>query len=197
MRHREVVTAAELKDACDEEFPSCQVLLMAAAVGDFKPSLPSEGKLKRSGRERLQIELEPNPDILAGLAAQRREGQTLVGFAAEHGERAIDNAREKLARKGVDAVVVNDISRTDIGFDAEANEVTILIAACERSAPAQDGLGPPGPEPAAAAIAERHVARAAKAQVAGAILDAVEEIRARRRPAPARIKTPTSTVSGG
>ena len=130
---REVVTAAELERACAEEFPACNVLLMAAAVADFRPSAPKDGKIKKSGRTRLELELEPTADVLAGLAGRRRDGQTLVGFAAEHGERAIDCAREKLTAKGLDAVVVNDISRTDIGFDVDANEVTILTAAGERS----------------------------------------------------------------
>jgi len=151
---REVSTAAELRQACEEEFPACDVLLMAAAVADFRPSAPAAGKIKKTGRDRLQVELEPTADVIAGLAAQRRPGQTLVGFAAEHGERAIEFGRSKLERKDLDAVVVNDISRPDIGFEADANEVTIITA---------DG--------------ERHVPRASKMQVAGAILDAIEHLR--------------------
>jgi phosphopantothenoylcysteine decarboxylase/phosphopantothenate--cysteine ligase len=157
---REVVTAADLKLACDEEFPSCDVLLMAAAVADFRPAAPQEGKLKRAGRARLQVELEPTPDVLAELTAQRHDGQTLVGFAAEHGTQAVEYGRGKLSGKGVDAIVVNDISRDDIGFDSEDNEVTILTAAAGGSE-----------------IDERHVPRAAKAQVAEAILDTVEYLR--------------------
>jgi len=151
---REVSTAAELRQACEEEFPACDVLLMAAAVADFRPSAPAAGKIKKTGRDRLQVELEPTADVIAGLAAQRRPGQTLVGFAAEHGERAIEFGRSKLEGKDLDAVVVNDISRPDIGFEADANEVTIITA---------DG--------------ERHVPRASKMQVAGAILDAIEHLR--------------------
>jgi len=151
---REVSTAAELRQACEEEFPTCNVLLMTAAVADYSPSAPTAGKIKKAGRDRLQIELEPTVDVIAGLAAQRHSGQTLVGFAAEHGERAIECGRAKLMGKGLDAVVVNDISRTDIGFEADANEVTIITA---------DG--------------ERHVPRASKMQVAGAILDAIERLR--------------------
>ena len=161
---REVVTAAELKEACEQEFSSCDVLLMAAAVADFRPAAPSPGKIKKSGRARLQLELEATPDVLAGLAAQRRDGQTLIGFAAEHGERAIECGREKLLAKGVDAVVVNDISRGDIGFDADANEVTILTAA-------MNGNGQ---------IGERRVPRAFKADIAEAILDTVEQLRSER-----------------
>ncbi len=158
---RDLVTAAQLKDACELEFPSCDVLLMAAAVADFAPADPEGGKIKKSARERLELVLEPTADVLAGLAAQRRDGQTLVGFAAEHGERALACARGKLTGKGLDALVVNDISRSDIGFDVDANEVTILSA--------RAGAG--------AEIEERHVPRASKAQVAEAILDAVESLR--------------------
>jgi phosphopantothenoylcysteine decarboxylase/phosphopantothenate--cysteine ligase len=170
---RAVVTAAELKAACEREFPSCDVLLMAAAVADFTPAAPAEGKIKKSTRERLELVLEPTADVLAGLAEHRRDGQTLVGFAAEHGEQALEHARGKLTAKRLDAIVVNDISRSDIGFDVDANEVTILTATA-----ASNG-GPPGAaghEPAAR-IAERHVPRATKAQVAEAILDSVESLR--------------------
>jgi phosphopantothenoylcysteine decarboxylase/phosphopantothenate--cysteine ligase len=158
---RAVSTAAELLQACEEEFPACDVLLMAAAVADFRPRSPAEGKIKKTGREHLQVELESTTDVIAGLAKRRRPDQTLVGFAAEHGERAIECGHAKLAGKGLDAVVVNDISRTDIGFEVDANEVTILTAAGEE---AGTGL--------------RHVPRASKSEIAGAILDAVEGLRA-------------------
>ncbi len=151
---RDVGSAAELAQACEQEFPGCDVLLMSAAVADFTPAAPADGKIKKSRRERLEIALEPTADVLAGLAAHRRDGQTLIGFAAEHGQNAVEIAREKLARKSLDALVVNDISRTDIGFDVDANEVTILTAA-----------------------GEQHVPRASKAHVAGAVLDAVESLR--------------------
>jgi phosphopantothenoylcysteine decarboxylase / phosphopantothenate---cysteine ligase len=157
---REVGTAAELEAACDEEFPSCDVLLMAAAVADFRPALPEDGKIKKADRASLQLMLEPTTDVLATLAAHRREGQTLVGFAAEHGEGALDSARQKLAAKRLDAVVVNDISRADIGFDVEANEVTVLGVRGDRSE-----------------LEQWHVPRARKTQVAEAILDIVGELR--------------------
>jgi phosphopantothenoylcysteine decarboxylase / phosphopantothenate---cysteine ligase len=100
------------------------------------------------------IELERTPDILTGLAATRRLDQVLIGFAAEHGDQALEYGRDKLARKGLDAVVVNDIARADIGFEGPDNEVTIVTAR-----------------------GERHVARASKAEVARAILDVVGELR--------------------
>jgi phosphopantothenoylcysteine decarboxylase/phosphopantothenate--cysteine ligase len=159
-RH-EVTTAAQLKDVCEQEFPSCDVLLMSAAVADFAPAAPADGKIKKADRSRLELVLEPTADVLAGLAAARRAEQTLVGFAAEHGEQAVNDAGVKLTSKGVDALVVNDISRPDIGFDVDANEVTILTAAHNGSAQ----------------IGCRHVPRASKAQVAAAILDAVESLR--------------------
>jgi phosphopantothenoylcysteine decarboxylase / phosphopantothenate---cysteine ligase len=158
---REVTTAAELKDVCEQEFPRCDVLLMSAAVADFTPQAPAEGKIKKADRSRLELVLEPTADVLAGLAAARRAEQTLVGFAAEHGEQAVKDAGVKLATKGVDALVVNDISRADIGFDVDSNEVTILTAAHNGNAQ----------------IGSRHVPRASKAQVAAAILDAVESLR--------------------
>jgi phosphopantothenoylcysteine decarboxylase/phosphopantothenate--cysteine ligase len=155
VRWREVSTAEELRLACEEEFPACDVLLMAAAVADFRPASPAEGKIKKAGREALQVELEPTTDVIAALAERRRAEQTLVGFAAEHGERAIECGQAKLSGKRLDAVVVNDISRTDIGFEVEANEVTILTAA-----------------------GAQHVPRASKTEIADAILDAVEGLRA-------------------
>jgi len=160
---REVVTTAQLRQACEQEFPRCDVLLMAAAVADFTPAVPERGKIKRSATARLELVLEPTEDVLAGLTARRRHGQTLVGFAAEHGDGAIEHARAKLTAKSLDAVVVNDISRADIGFDVDANEVTILSVA-------GDGAG----------IEQQHVPRATKARVAEAILDAVESLRGSR-----------------
>jgi phosphopantothenoylcysteine decarboxylase/phosphopantothenate--cysteine ligase len=151
-----VETAAQLADACADAFPQCDVLLMAAAVADFRPADPAERKLKKDSADAPDaIALEPTPDVLSGLAATRRPGQTIVGFAAEHGEGALAYARGKLARKRLDAIVVNDISRADIGFDATDNEVTIVT--------------PEGEHP---------IARAPKAEVAAAILDVVAQLRA-------------------
>ncbi len=171
IKRRSVVTAAELERACREEFPACDVLLMAAAVADFRPAAPREDKIKKSERPGagLTLELEQTSDVLAGLAASRRDGQTLVGFAAEHGANAVELGRRKLAEKGVDAIVVNDISRDDIGFDVDANEVTILTATASN--------GHAGATANGAAGGARTVARAAKADVARAILDAVFELR--------------------
>ncbi len=150
-------TAAELKDACDAAFDAADVLLMAAAVADYRPAEQTERKIKKTeaGAE-LALRLERTEDVLSALAARRRPGQVLVGFAAETGEGAIAYGRDKLNRKGLDAVVVNDVARPGIGFDSAENEVTIVTG---------DG--------------ERHVPRANKTEVAAAILDAVLSLRSR------------------
>jgi phosphopantothenoylcysteine decarboxylase / phosphopantothenate---cysteine ligase len=154
IRSIDVETAAELEAAASTEFANADVLLMAAAVADFRPSAPEQSKIVKTGRDGLAIELEPTTDVLAALSAARRPGQTLIGFAAEHGEGAVERGRGKLERKRLDAVVVNDISRTDIGFDAEHNEVVIVTAGGEQPVP-----------------------RGSKVAVAAAVLDAVEQIR--------------------
>jgi phosphopantothenoylcysteine decarboxylase/phosphopantothenate--cysteine ligase len=146
-----VQTAAELATACHEAFPACDVLLMAAAVADFRPRNAAQTKLKKD-QGAPRIELEATEDVISALAAQRRPGQILVGFAAEHGTGAVQYGRDKLERKRLDAVVVNDIAEPGIGFDAAENEVTIVTAAG----------------------GERHVARVAKEQVAEAVLDEVD-----------------------
>src|SRR4051812_2571719 len=117
IRYVDVATAAELQEAAAAAFAGADVLLMAAAVADFRPVDPAATKLKKTARDGLQVQLEPTPDILAALAARRAPGQTLVGFAAEHGHDTVALAREKLLRKRVDAIVLNDISRADIGFE--------------------------------------------------------------------------------
>ena len=154
VRSIEVETAAELEAALRAVFVAAVVLAAAAAPADFRPPRPDAGKITKTGRDGLVVELEPTTDILGALTAVRRPDQTVVGFAAEYGEGAVERGRAKLTRKGLDAVVVNDISRSDIGFDSEENEVTIVLS---------DG--------------ERPVARAPKPQVAGAILDVVQELR--------------------
>jgi phosphopantothenoylcysteine decarboxylase / phosphopantothenate---cysteine ligase len=161
VRRVPVATAAELQGALEAEFDACDVLVMAAAVVDFRPARVHEGKLKKTGgQEDLEVRLERTPDILAGLAGRKRAGQTVVGFAAEHGGGALEYGREKLTRKGLDAIVVNDVGQAGIGFDAPDNEVTIVTA---------EG--------------ERHVPRAAKAEVARAVLAEVRRLRSAGTPA--------------
>jgi phosphopantothenoylcysteine decarboxylase/phosphopantothenate--cysteine ligase len=158
VRYVDVATAAELKDACEAEFARADVLLMAAAVADYRPSEAAATKLKKDRSDTLTLTLERTDDIISALAAARRPEQTIVGFAAEHGEGAVAYGRDKLRRKGLDAVVVNDIGRTDIGFEGADNEVTIVTAA-----------------------GERHVPRTSKAAVARAVLETLNDLRTEQR----------------
>src|SRR5919204_1874251 len=120
-----VGTAAELRDATLARFGGCDVLLMAAAVADYRPAAPEDTKIPKEEHALLMVELVRTDDVLAAAASARGPRQSIVGFAAEHGPEGIDRARGKLERKEIDAIVVNDISREDIGFDADENEVTI------------------------------------------------------------------------
>jgi phosphopantothenoylcysteine decarboxylase / phosphopantothenate---cysteine ligase len=124
VRRIDVETAAELAAAAEEEFEGTHVLLMAAAPADFRPEAAANEKLKRTGS--LDLHLESTEDILASLAARRRPGQIVVGFAAEHGGDALERAREKLARKGADLIVLNDVSDPEIGFESEMNQVAMI-----------------------------------------------------------------------
>ena len=136
--------------ACEAQFAGADVLLMAAAVADFRPAAAADTKLKKDERDGTRAStLERTPDILSGLAAvaPRRADRSSASPPSTARARW-PTARDKLARKGLDAVVVNDIARADIGFDGADNEVTIITAA-----------------------GERHVPRATKAEVARAILD--------------------------
>ncbi len=89
--------------------------------------------MQRSGG--LELSLEPTEDILAALAARRADGQTSVGFAAEHGGEGVERARRKLVRKGADLIVLNDVSNPDIGFESERNAVTLIGAGSETEVP--------------------------------------------------------------
>jgi len=150
----DVTSASDLAAATAEAFDACDVLVMAAAVADFRPVSAAEGKLVREGSGGMTLELEATEDVLASLGARRRADQLLVGFAAEHGGDFVERARGKLERKGIDAIVVNDVSDASIGFDSSENEVVIV----ERD--------------------EAHeVPRASKDEIAEAILGRVEALR--------------------
>jgi phosphopantothenoylcysteine decarboxylase / phosphopantothenate---cysteine ligase len=153
VRRIDVGSAAELDAALGEEFPRTQVLLMAAAPADFRPETVADGKIKRKGSG-LDLHLEPTEDILATLAAKRGEGQTIVGFAAEHGVGGPGRARDKLVRKGADLIVFNDVSDPEIGFESDQNAVTLID---------QDG--------------ERELEIDSKEAIAEAILDRIDELR--------------------
>jgi phosphopantothenoylcysteine decarboxylase/phosphopantothenate--cysteine ligase len=122
----DVETAADMEVALGDAAPSADVVVMAAAVADFRPKASAETKLSKEDGV-PELVLEPTPDILAGLAARRGAGQVLVGFAAETHD-AVDRARRKLERKGVDLLVVNDVSAPGAGFDHDTNAVVILDA---------------------------------------------------------------------
>jgi phosphopantothenoylcysteine decarboxylase/phosphopantothenate--cysteine ligase len=148
----ETPTAEDLEREALSRAPEADVVVMAAAVADYRPAEALAAKRPKDTAT-WTLELEPTTDVLSALGERRREGQLLVGFAAETGDAGLDRAREKLARKGADLFVLNDVSRPDIGFDASDNEVTLVAASGERS-----------------------VAKAPKEEVAAAILDEVESL---------------------
>jgi phosphopantothenoylcysteine decarboxylase / phosphopantothenate---cysteine ligase len=125
---------------------------MAAAVADYRPGEHTDEKRPKDDRP-WQVLLEPTEDVLHTLAERRQNGQVLVGFAADLGEHGLARAREKLERKAVDLIVFNDVSREDIGFDSDENEVVLISA-----------------------VGEQRVAKAAKDRIARAIVDRAEEL---------------------
>ena len=127
-----VESAEQMRNAVISHLDNASVLIAAAAVADFRLRNAAQEKIKRNGS--LTLELEPTPDILAEISSRRRPGQILIGFAAET-QNALENGRAKLRKKGVDAIVVNDVSKVGIGFDSERNEVTIITHDDEISVP--------------------------------------------------------------
>ena len=130
----EAPTAADLHRTALEAFPACDVLLMAAAVADFRPGEARDDKIDKGAEGRLALELEPTPDILADLAG-RRGRQVVVGFAAEHGAAGLARARDKRVRKHLDLIVHNDVSVDGIGFGSGDNEITIIGEGAEETLP--------------------------------------------------------------
>ena len=155
------VTVVETPTAADLEREAlaradADVIVMAAAVADYRPATPEAAKRPKND-EPWTVELEPTTDVLAGLGAGRRPGQVLVGFAADGAGPGLERARAKLVAKNADLVVFNVVSRADIGFDVEENEVVLI----------RSGL-------------ERRVAKAPKRTIAAEILDEVERLVAER-----------------
>jgi phosphopantothenoylcysteine decarboxylase / phosphopantothenate---cysteine ligase len=117
-----VESAEQMREAVLKRFPEATILIKTAAVSDYRPRVTAEQKLKRKGA--MSLELESTPDILAELA-DRKRSQLMVGFAAET-ENVLESARQKLASKSLDMIVVNDVSRAGVGFDSDRNAVTII-----------------------------------------------------------------------
>jgi phosphopantothenoylcysteine decarboxylase/phosphopantothenate--cysteine ligase len=156
-----VQTAEEMREAVLQHAARASIVIKAAAVADYRVQRPAAQKIK--GKRDLTLELTPNPDILAEVAA-RADGSFIVGFAAETND-VVANARAKLQAKGIDLLVANDVSRRDIGFDAEDNEVLLI-----------DRWGGSRPLP-----------RLPKSAVAGAILDEILSLRT-AHPAPKAVR---------
>jgi phosphopantothenoylcysteine decarboxylase/phosphopantothenate--cysteine ligase len=148
----ETPSAADLEREALARAPEADIVVMAAAVADYRPAEALAAKRPKD-TSAWTLELEPTSDVLAALGQRRREGQLLVGFAAETGATGLERAREKFSRKGADLFVLNDVSRSDIGFDAHDNEVTLVTVSSERS-----------------------IAKAPKDVIAAAILDEVEAL---------------------
>ena len=113
-----------MQKAIDNEFKNANYIIMAAAVADYRVKNYSEQKMKKTSDDTLSLELVKNPDILKGLC-EKKTSQIVVGFCAES-ENLLQNAKEKIQKKGCDFLVANDISRSDIGFSSDENEVTVL-----------------------------------------------------------------------
>jgi len=147
----DVVQAPTAEDVARETLArgDADVVLMAAAVADYRPADPHAAKRPKDA-EPWTISLEPTTDVLRELGARRTNGQLLVGFAADRGEEGLERAREKLANKRADLIVFNDVARDDVGFDALDNEVVLVSA---------EG--------------ERRIEKAPKERIAAAILDEV------------------------
>lgn len=120
-----VQSALEMKKAVEIEFKSADCLIMAAAVADYRAKKISESKLKKTTAEEISIDLVKNPDILKEISAIKTKKQLVVGFCAES-ETVLDFAKEKIKQKGCDYLIANDISRTDIGFSSDYNEIFII-----------------------------------------------------------------------
>ena len=154
-----VETAAEMRDMVMSRRGEATVIIKAAAVADYRPKRVSSQKMKRHAE--FALELVPTTDIAAELS-ERKEGQVIIGFAAET-ENVLENARQKLLGKGLDAIVANDVSQPGVGFDSDRNAVTIITSTEAMDVPA-----------------------AAKWDVAQKVLDTVRKIRERR---PSQVKS--------
>jgi phosphopantothenoylcysteine decarboxylase/phosphopantothenate--cysteine ligase len=120
-----VKTAVQMSEAVVQEAADADLVVGAAAVSDYRPSEPTPGKRRRSG-DPWVITLVPNPDVLAEAAKGSKKGAMVIGFAAEPSA-DLEAARAKIAQKGLFAIAVNDVSRPDIGFESDQNELTLVF----------------------------------------------------------------------
>lgn len=148
----DVTTAREMADACKVLFSQCDIVIMSAAVADYRPADPASGKIKKKDSA-LEIGLEPTEDILAWMGVNKPMGQTLVGFALET-DNELANAQDKLTRKKLDLLVLNSLRHEGAGFGHDTNRVTLLA---------------PGTDP-------QELPLMSKADTARAILDRLEQI---------------------
>jgi phosphopantothenoylcysteine decarboxylase/phosphopantothenate--cysteine ligase len=125
---RDIETASEMYAAVTDATPSADVVIMNAAVADFRPASISDSKLKKREMTSLAIELKPTIDILSEIASRKTASQFLVGFALEKGEGSRDYARKKLIEKRLDMIVLNDLADAGAGFSHDTNKVTIYLA---------------------------------------------------------------------
>jgi phosphopantothenoylcysteine decarboxylase/phosphopantothenate--cysteine ligase len=121
-----VITAEEMYDACIKNAPTADIMIKAAAVGDFRVEKISSNKIKRDKDMSLTLNLVQNKDIAAKLGEIKREGQTLVGFAAET-QNFVGNARKKIESKKLDMIAVNDVLSENIGFESDNNKISLII----------------------------------------------------------------------
>lgn len=162
-----VNSAEEMRQAVLQKLPEASVFIASAAVADYRPSVRSKQKMKKS-KPSLTLELERTPDILREVSENRGHGQLVIGFAAES-ENVMSNAKAKMEAKRLDAIIANDITRQGAGFDSESNEVTIISR--NRKAPI-------------------HVPMMPKVNVANIILDEVVRLRARAKASAQNVRRP-------
>jgi phosphopantothenoylcysteine decarboxylase/phosphopantothenate--cysteine ligase len=151
VREYDTPTARMMHERVMGLLPDTDILIMAAAVADYQAVDEAAGKMGKS-QDELLVRLEPTTDILCDVADHRRDGQFIVGFAAEFGDAGLQRARDKMHRKQLDLIVYNDISRSDIGFNSDYNEVVLV-------APAGDTTLVRAPKETIAELILDHVAR--------------------------------------
>jgi phosphopantothenoylcysteine decarboxylase/phosphopantothenate--cysteine ligase len=163
----QIRTAAEMEEAASRHSDAATVIVMAAAVADFRPANAHTGKIKKQDGAPV-VKLAPTTDILAEISRRRRKGQIIVGFAAET-ENLVENAMAKVRAKQLDLLVANDVSQKDAGFDVDTNIVTLLFP---------DGR-------------KIQLEKMSKLQVANRVLDEVVAIRSK-----SDVRSPGSEVEG-